>query len=102
MMLVYDAGSLVFVWEGERMRMILHTPDVRSIGGEPVQSTILTTAELKLLPHLVDGLSNVEIASAVGCSSSVVHFHLANIMRKLGARNRVAVAVHCVREGLVA
>lgn len=102
MRLVHDAGSLVFVWEADRLRIILHTPDVHSVGEESVPNPELTPAERKVLPHLVAGLTNEEIALELGCSSSVVKYHLIHICKKLGARSRVAAAVHCVREGLVA
>lgn len=104
MRLVHDAGSLVFVWEHDRLRMILHAPDVRTsvqtTRPRPVTNAI-TPTEQAILPHLVEGLTNPEIAVELGCSAHVVHFHIANILRKLGAKNRVAAAVMCVRRGLV-
>lgn len=97
-MLAERIGSLAFVWYGDRIKII---PLWKHEHPSPMPNNNLTPAELKLLPHLVEGMTDKEIGSALGCSSHVVHFHLGNIMRKLGMRTRVSVAVHCVREGIV-
>lgn len=113
MVLVYDAGSLVFVWEDNgRVRMILHAPDVRSTKNmnaihqtepepPPPPPVYLTPAELSVLPHLVEGLSNIEIAAELESSAHTIKFHITNICHKLNAKNRVAAATTALRRGLV-
>lgn len=49
----------------------------------------LTKKERELLPLLVKGLPNQEIANQLHISMATVKYHLANIYSKLGVRNRV-------------
>ena len=49
----------------------------------------LTKKERELLPLLVKGLPNQEIANQLHISTATVKYHLANIYSKLGVRNRV-------------
>ena len=53
----------------------------------------LTPREEELLTAVARGLTNVEIASELHVSLGTVKAHLANIMLKLGARNRVELAM---------
>lgn len=48
----------------------------------------LTRRETRVLNALSEGASNKFIAKALGISEATVKFHLANIYRKLGCRNR--------------
>jgi DNA-binding NarL/FixJ family response regulator len=57
---------------------------------EPAES--LTTRELEVARLVAHGATNSEIASALFLSPGTVKNHLANIQRKLGVRNRVAIA----------
>ncbi len=61
----------------------------------------LTPGEARILQHLVAGLSNREIADELVVSPMTVKHHVASILQKLGATNRVQAAVHAVRHGLV-
>ncbi len=63
--------------------------------------TDLTAAELRVLRHIIGGLTTDEIADALGRSGGVVRFHTKNIMTKFGVDNRVRVAVHALRKGIV-
>jgi DNA-binding NarL/FixJ family response regulator len=60
----------------------------------------LTVRELEVLPLLVEGKSNVEIAAALFISPRTVKNHIASILGKLGAENRIQAAVEAVRRGL--
>jgi DNA-binding NarL/FixJ family response regulator len=53
----------------------------------------LTAREEDVLLAVADGLANTEIADRLHISLSTVKTHLANLMAKLGARNRVEIAM---------
>jgi DNA-binding NarL/FixJ family response regulator len=61
----------------------------------------LTARETDILRYVVDGLSNREIADLLVVSPLTIKHHVASILDKLGAANRVQAAVHAVRRGLV-
>ncbi|MDZ7883692.1 MAG: response regulator transcription factor [Mycobacterium sp.] len=53
----------------------------------------LTAREEDVLPLVVEGLSNQEIADRLHLGVTTVKTHVANLMDKLGAQNRVQLAV---------
>ena len=61
----------------------------------------LTQRELQVLDLLAEGLPNKSIAERLGISDQTVKFHLASIMGKLGASNRVETVRRAVRRGLL-
>ena len=76
---------------------------------EPEQSSLqtdkiidaLTAREIDILEHVVEGLTNKEIASVLSISENTVKIHLRNILEKLHLQNRIQAAVYAVRKGLV-
>lgn len=54
----------------------------------------LSKRELDVLRHLSVGLSNKEIASELHLSGNTVEFHVANVLNKLSARNRLEAVYH--------
>jgi len=62
---------------------------------EPLRQPIepLTAREEKVMVTVARGLTNAEIASELHISLSTVKTHLASLMNKLGARNRVEIAM---------
>lgn len=56
----------------------------------------LTRRELDLMAHLLDGLSNLEIAENLCISEQTVKDHLANIYRKVGVKDRYSILRHLV------
>ena len=54
----------------------------------------LTAREAEVLPLVVDGLSNQEIADRLHLGVTTVKTHVANLMDKTGTGNRVQLAVH--------
>jgi DNA-binding NarL/FixJ family response regulator len=62
---------------------------------------VLTHRELEVLELLAEGLPNKGIAERLGISDQTVKFHIASIMGKLGASNRVETVRRAVRRGLL-
>lgn len=54
----------------------------------------LTPRELEVLPLVVEGMSNQEIADRLHLGVTTVKTHIANLMTKTGSENRVQLAVH--------
>ena len=61
----------------------------------------MTPREIEVLELLTEGLSNKAIAARLGISDQTVKFHIASIMGKLGASNRVETVRRAVRRGLL-
>ena len=61
----------------------------------------LTAREREVLTLLARGLSNEAIGRELYISTSTVKFHLAGLMTKLGARNRVELAIWAYETGRV-
>jgi DNA-binding CsgD family transcriptional regulator len=57
----------------------------------------LTRREEEVLDHLADGASNKEIARALALSVHTVERHVANVYRKIGARNRADATSYALR-----
>ena len=61
----------------------------------------LTRRERQVLPLLVEGLNNHEIAERLTISRSTVRFHVSNILSKLNAANRAEAAALAVKYNLL-
>ena len=61
----------------------------------------LTPREEEVLATVARGLGNTEIAAELHISLSTVKTHLASLMAKIGARNRVEVAIWAYQTGRV-
>lgn len=59
---------------------------------DPFDGPQLTEAEARVAHAVASGLSNREVAAQLGVSAKTVEFHLGNIFRKLGVRNRTELA----------
>ncbi len=79
-------------------RVIQGLTQSRSSVGRGVQ---LTERELELLPLLVEGLANREIAERLSVSENTVKYHVKAILQKLDAKNRTEAAMFAIRAGLV-
>jgi DNA-binding NarL/FixJ family response regulator len=60
----------------------------------------LSARELEILQFIVDGKSNVEIASHLGLSASTVASHRANIMNGLKIHKTAKLVAYAIRNGL--
>jgi len=63
--------------------------------------THLTKREIDVLEHLVLGMSNKEISSALSISGTTVKLHLSNVFEKLGVADRTQAAVAAVQRGIL-
>lgn len=61
----------------------------------------LTAREHEVLEQMAAGLSNRQIAQALGISEHTVKFHVSAILGKLGVSSRSAAIRHGMRQGLV-
>ena len=57
------------------------------------KSTEFKKTELKVLRHLLRGLSYTRIAAEMGCEMSTVKFHVANMLQKTGLENKLQLAL---------
>lgn len=81
--------------------------DLRRISGPPAESETelelevpLTRRELEVLKQLAFGLTNKEIAEALGISYETVKEHVQHVLQKLGVSDRTQAAVWAVRQGI--
>ena len=61
----------------------------------------LTAREISILNAVARGLSNDEIAKELWVTQQTVKFHLTNIYRKLGVKNRTEATRFAYQHGLV-
>jgi DNA-binding CsgD family transcriptional regulator len=84
--------------------IIVSAPDSAPVTGSDAHRVFeeaLTHRELDVLALLAEGLPNKGIAERLGISDQTVKFHIASIMGKLGASNRVETVRRAVRRGLL-
>jgi DNA-binding NarL/FixJ family response regulator len=70
-------------------------------GGESAMREPLSPRELEVLALVAEGYSNKEIGVRLFVTEQTVKFHLANVFRKLGARNRTEAARSAMHKGLI-
>lgn len=61
----------------------------------------LTERELEILRLMTGGLSNSEIASALGVAEGTVKNHVSSILGKLGVRDRIRAVLRAIETGCV-
>jgi two-component system, NarL family, nitrate/nitrite response regulator NarL len=69
-----------------------------ALAGRPAD---LTAREREVLGCLVEGMSNKQVAAALGISVRTVTVHVSNLLRKTGAASRTEVALRAVRAAAV-
>jgi DNA-binding NarL/FixJ family response regulator len=72
----------------------------RADNGEPLPDTILTPREEEVLKLIAEGHSSRQIADELNISTKTVERHRANILHKLGLRDRLALTRYAIRAGL--
>jgi DNA-binding NarL/FixJ family response regulator len=73
----------------------------RAKHGEALPDTILTPREEEVLKLVAEGYSTREIPKTLGISAKTVDRHRANILQKLGLRDRLALTRYAIRAGLI-
>jgi DNA-binding NarL/FixJ family response regulator len=73
----------------------------RASRGEEVPQDALTPRELEVTKLISEGLTAEEIAGTLYISKKTVDRHRANILEKLGMRNRVELTRYAIKRGLV-
>jgi DNA-binding NarL/FixJ family response regulator len=78
-------------------------PTVKASAPPPPQSAPnelgLTAREEDVIRLLVRGLGDREIATTLSIETRTVHFHVANLLAKLGAESQTAATVVSIRGG---
>lgn len=84
-------------------RVITEFANRRSATGRvpSAPSVPLTARELEILSLLSEGLSNSEIAGRLFIEATTVKYHLAGILTKTGARDRLQAVVWAFQNGVV-
>jgi non-specific serine/threonine protein kinase len=107
-----DASTFAAAWAaGAALPLAAATAEVMAVldraegraaapGPAPGDGDALTRREREVLRLLVAGLTDKEIAHALGVRQSTVSHHVAVIRRKLGAASRTAAVAMAVRSGL--
>ena len=68
---------------------------------ENTKHGLFTSRELEIIRLFADGHTAEKVANILGLSSGTIRTHRQNILHKSGCKNMTAVAVQCVREGVV-
>lgn len=75
----------------------------RRYGLKPEDTTFspLTDREMEILEHIIEGLSNKEIAFQLSISQQTVKNHVTSILAKLNLADRTQAAIYALRHGWV-
>jgi DNA-binding NarL/FixJ family response regulator len=73
----------------------------RARNDEPVREEPLSGREQEVVKLIAEGYSSKQIAEALVISEKTVERHRANILEKLGMRDRVELTRYAIRRGFV-
>jgi DNA-binding NarL/FixJ family response regulator len=73
----------------------------RARAGEVVHSEVLTPREEEIVKLVAEAHTNDEIAEMLHISKKTVERHRANVLEKLGMRDRVELTRYAIRRGLI-
>ena len=73
----------------------------RSRSGETAEAELLTPREEEVVKLIAEARTNDEIAALLYISKKTVERHRANILEKLGMRDRVELTRYAIRRGLI-
>lgn len=89
-----------FIYPGAVRSLIRHFLD-RAGDAVGMAEQPLTARESEVVKLIAEGHTGREIASILSISERTVERHRANVLEKLGLRDRVALTLYAVRHGLV-
>ncbi|MGW5864189.1 response regulator [Streptomyces sp. NPDC055239] len=89
-----------FLYPGAVTALIRNYLDRVHHGEEPPDQ-VLTAREEEVLKLVAEGHSSKEIAEMLFISIKTVHRHRANLLHKLGLRNRLELTRYAIRAGLI-
>ncbi|MDQ3676261.1 MAG: response regulator transcription factor [Actinomycetota bacterium] len=89
-----------FLYPGA-MRAIIRDYLQRAHAGEPLREDPLTPRELEIVKLIAESATSKEIAGLLTISEKTVERHRANILDKLGLRDRVELTRYAIRRGLI-
>lgn len=75
--------------------------DVQRILASRTQMEALTSREVEVLDLIAEGLSNKDIAAALGISEETAKVHARNIRTKLGVSDRTAAVTTAIKRGIL-
>jgi DNA-binding NarL/FixJ family response regulator len=96
---VRAAASGETIWSREELHRVTGALTSPRSGADV--DVLLTKRESEVLKQLAFGLTNKEIAQALGISYETVKEHVQHILRKIGVSDRTQAAVWAVRKELV-
>jgi len=91
------------LWVGapSLVRDLLKQPAVVALSGSQAPVEAVTKRETEVLQMIARGLSNKQIAAALGISEHTVKFHLSSLYAKLGAASRTEAVRIGTQQGLI-
>jgi DNA-binding NarL/FixJ family response regulator len=100
-----DLAGAIHVLLNDAIHLTPHTPPLapepaREVGDEGADA-LLTRRELEILRLVSSGLSNAQMAKHLWVTEQTIKFHLSNIYRKIGIRNRTAASRWAQANGLL-
>jgi DNA-binding NarL/FixJ family response regulator len=98
----YIIGEQVLEYAELERWLAGHTDNALRAYGDPGEPySPLSGREMEVLGQVTKGLSNKEIALALGISHQTVKNHVTAILRKLGVEDRTQAAIYALRRGWV-
>jgi DNA-binding NarL/FixJ family response regulator len=94
---VANGGSLLAPVAASAVFRRMRGESTASVAAAP----LLTPREQTVLEHVAHGLSNKQIAAALGISERTVKFHVSSVFEKLGAANRADAVARAAQAGLI-
>jgi DNA-binding NarL/FixJ family response regulator len=89
-----------FLYPGA-IRALMREYVERARSGEPIGGELLTAREEEIVKLVAEAHTNEEIAEMLNISKKTVERHRANVLEKLGMRDRVELTRYAIRRGLV-
>ncbi len=94
-------GAVLLAPAVSRQLVAARFAEVPGARPEPAAAADLSPREREVLMELARGRSNAEIAAELHVSFETVKSHVAEVLRKLGLRDRIQVVVYAYEHGLV-